>query len=299
MEVGEVLLKARRMPVREAALALAGEGVPIFPCVNKGKRPLTQTGFHDATSDRQSVRAWWTRWPDANIGIPTGDTSGIEVVDVDVTGAGSGFPSLDRAHRAGLMGRELARVRTPSGGLHLYFPSNPNLPQKCWQAAAAHIDFRGNGGYVVAPPSILTTPNGPVPYSLVSLSTAGATPIDARSLRDFLDPQPPQPRTGPLAHQSADARRLAGWVSKLQEGERNHGLFWAACRLTEAGQTQATIEEALAPAAANAGLPAPEITATIRSAVQRADTRAAHTSSRTWCEKPTPGSSRPQGRRLS
>ena len=299
MDVGEVLLRVRRMRVREAALALAGEGIPIFPCVNKGKRPLTQTGFHDATSDRQRVRSWWTRWPDANIGIPTGDISRIEVVDVDVTGAGSGFPSLVRANRAGLIGRELARVRTPSGGLHLYFPSNPYLPQKCWQAAAAHIDFRGNGGYVVAPPSVLDTPNGQVAYSLVSLARAGATPIDARSLRDFLDPQPPQSRTGSLGHQSADAGRLAAWVSRLEEGERNHGLFWAACRLAEAGQAQATIEEALAPAAANAGLPAPEITATIRSAVRRAVTRAAHASSPTWCEKPTPGSNGPRGRHLS
>jgi Bifunctional DNA primase/polymerase, N-terminal len=299
MGVGEVLLEARRMPVREAALALAEGGTPIFPCVGKGKRPLTRTGFHDATSDGQQVREWWTRWPDANIGIPTGDVSGIEVVDVDVTRAGSGFPLLDRAQGAGLLGRELARVRTPSGGLHLYFPSVPSRPQSCWQAAAAHIDFRGNGGYVVALPSVLATPKGPIAYSLLSLSTAGATSIDSRALRDFIDPRPPQSRTGSRTQQSPDADRLSVWVSNLKEGERNHGLFWAACRLAEAGHAQSTIEEALAPAAENAGLPAREITVTIGSAVRRALPGAAHPLQPTWCEERVPGSNRAEGRRLS
>jgi Bifunctional DNA primase/polymerase, N-terminal len=300
MGVGEVFLEARGMSIWEAALALAEGGMPIFPCASRGKRPLTRTGFHDASSDRQQVCSWWTRWPAANIGIPTGDVSGIEVVDVDLTGAGSGFPLLHRASRAGLIGRELARVRTPSGGLHLYFPSVASRPQSCWQAAAAHIDFRGNGGYVIAPPSVLATPKGPTAYTFLSVSTAGATPIDSRALRDFIDPLPPQSRTGSRTQQSSDAERLSAWVSNLKEGERNHGLFWAACRLAEAGHAQAAIEEALAPAAGSAGLPAREISVTIQSAVRRAvASAAADTSQATWCEKPVPGDSRPEGRWLS
>jgi hypothetical protein len=299
MGMGEVFLLARRMSVREVALALADGGTPVFPCVREGKRPLTSNGFHDAISDSQQVCSWWTRWPDANIGIPTGDVSGIEVVDIDVAGAASGFPMLERASRAGLVGRELARVRTPSGGLHLYFPSVPSRSQNCWQAATAHIDFRGNGGYVVAPPSVLATPDGISSYSLFSLSTAAATSIDSRALRDYIDPRPPRMRTGSLAHVSPDAGRLAAWVSNLKEGERNRGLFWAACRLAEAGHIEATIEEALAPAAEAAGLPTREISVTIRSAVRRALNSATDTPAGTWCEKSTPGSSRREPRCLT
>jgi hypothetical protein len=299
MGMGEVFLLARRMSVREVALALADGGTPVFPCVREGKRPLTSNGFHDATCDSQQVCSWWTRWPDANIGIPTGDVSGIEVVDVDVAGAASGFPMLDRARRAGLVGREIARVRTPSGGLHLYFPSVPSRSQNCWQAATAHIDFRGNGGYVVAPPSVLATPDGITAYSLFSLSTAAATSIDSRALRDFIDPRPPRMRTRSLAHVSPDAGRLAAWVSNLKEGERNRGLFWAACRLAEAGHIEATIEEALAPAAEAAGLPTREISVTIRSAVRRALATAPDVPAAARLKKSAPGGSQREPRCLT
>jgi hypothetical protein len=270
MTVAEVLLATGRMSPRDAALTFARAGTPIFPCAVEGKRPLTRAGFHDASCDLDLVRAWWSRWPNANIGMPTGSTSGIDVVDIDVAGEESGFSAFERAATAGHLEGELAGVRTPSGGLHLYFPAVPSRPQRCWQAAAAHIDFRGAGGYVLVPPSMLTTDRGRVAYRLFSLSAANARPVDAEFLRRFIDPRPVTSAAKLATSTSPDPERLATWVSRLREGERNHGLFWAACRLAEAGFASPDVEAALGPAASSIGLPEWEIATTIRSALRQA-----------------------------
>ena len=286
MSVAEVLLATGRMSARDAALVFARAGIPVFPCITEGKRPLTRAGFHDASCDVDLVRAWWSRWPNANIGMPTGGTSGIDVVDIDVAGEASGFSAFDRAATAGLVDGELARIRTPSGGLHLYFPAEPSRSQRCWQAAAAHIDFRGAGGYVLVPPSMLASERGRVAYRLLSLSAANARPVDAESLRHFIDPRPVRSAERLRASNSPDPDRLATWVSRLQEGERNHGLFWAACRLAEAGFTSSDVEAALGPVAGSIGLPEWEVVTTIRSAVRQAATVTAATAHSTWPDRP-------------
>src|SRR5258708_4431274 len=56
----------------EYALAYARVGFAVFPCRPRGKEPITKHGFKDATRDEAQIRKWWTRWPDANIGIATG-----------------------------------------------------------------------------------------------------------------------------------------------------------------------------------------------------------------------------------
>src|SRR4051794_10800484 len=74
-----------------AAIRYANLGIPVFPCVPGGKQPLPPNGFHDATSLASVVHRWWERTPDANIGLPTGASTGILVVDIDVHSQGSGF----------------------------------------------------------------------------------------------------------------------------------------------------------------------------------------------------------------
>ena len=259
------------LSLREAAGLFVAEGVPVFPCVPGGKRPLVEHGFHDATTNPAQVEAWWERCPQANIGIPTGAASGVEVVDVDVHTAGTGFPAFRAAHREGRAAGWAALVRTPSGGLHAYYPADPDRSQPSWQAARAHVDFRGAGGYIIAPPSLIAHANGSrVPYQLVVVSANTAEPADAARLRDFLDPRPTVPfigaRTARGVRRGADAKVLAGWVASRGEGERNRGLFWAACRLAEVGTPPSAALDALGPAADHAGLGAREIVATIRSA---------------------------------
>lgn len=270
-----------RMPLPEAAARFAAAGVPVFPCVPGEKRPLVRRGFHDATTDPDQVDAWWARWPQANIGIPTGAVSGVEVVDVDVHSTGTGFPAFRTAHREGLASGWAALVRTPSGGLHAYYPADPERSQSSWQAANAHVDFRGDGGYIIAPPSKVLRPGGVrAPYRLIVAGNTPA-PVDAARLRDFLDPRTPIPldraRASRFERRGSDAQVLAGWVAGRGEGERNRGLFWAACRLAEAGTPPDATLEALGPAAEHAGLGSREIMATIRSAyrtthpIRRAD----------------------------
>ncbi|MDI6024129.1 bifunctional DNA primase/polymerase [Leucobacter sp. UT-8R-CII-1-4] len=259
------------MPLSEAAARFAAAGVPVFPCVPGEKRPLVARGFHDATADPGQVAAWWSRWPSANIGIPTGAASGVEVVDVDVHATGTGFPAFREAHREGYAAGWAALVRTPSGGLHAYYPAHPDRAQSSWQAARAHVDFRGDGGYIIAPPSKVLRPGGArAPYRLIVTSGDIPVPVDAARLREFLDPRTLIPmgraRTARLERRGADAKVLAGWVAGRGEGERNRGLFWAACRLAESGTPPAATLEALGPAAEHAGLGSREIMATIRSA---------------------------------
>jgi hypothetical protein len=88
-------------------------------------------------------------WPDANLGIPTGTPSGIDVVDVDVHTTGSGFPAFERARGAGLADGWAWLVRTPSGGVHAYFLRRTGGGQRSWQIPSQHVDFRGDGGYIV------------------------------------------------------------------------------------------------------------------------------------------------------
>ena len=153
-DVLAALIRVDRSPsLAFAARSLAAAGVPVFPCVVEGKRPLTRRGVLDASSDPEQVAAWWSRTPNANIGIPTGAPSGVVVVDVDVHGAHNGRAAYQRATEAGLVDGAGLLVRTPTGGAHVYFPATPGKEQRSWQAATAGGDFRGDGGYIIAPPS--------------------------------------------------------------------------------------------------------------------------------------------------
>lgn len=251
-----------------AAHRYAEAGIPVFPCVAEGKRPLTKRGFHDASTNPRQITRWWARWPRANIGVPTGRASGLEVVDVDVHGAIRGFAAFELSRREGLTDRWAAFVRTPSGGVHAYYPAEPEHAQPSWQAARAGIDFRGAGGYVVVPPSIIPTDAGPCAYALIGAGRGDAVPVDARALREFLDPRPVRTLAATPVERAngIDVERIARWVELRGEGERNRGLFWASCRLIEAGIPPDRVRAALGPAAERAGLPAPEIETTIRSA---------------------------------
>ncbi|MDZ5078850.1 bifunctional DNA primase/polymerase [Nesterenkonia sp. HG001] len=254
-------------PVSAAARELATAGVPVFPCVPGGKRPLTEHGFHDATTDPGQVEAWWRAHPDANLAVPTGAASGMVVVDVDVHGPVNGFASFGRAHRAGLVSRWAFLVSTPSGGMHVYYPATPERAQRSWQAARAGVDFRGDGGYILLPPSMVSTNGAAVGYQVRQVNTGSSARLDSDRLRDFLDPRPTAPpSTGDDVERSVDVSRLAAWVAARVEGERNRGLFWAACRLAENGVPAPDALDVLAAAASEAGLGEREITTTVRSA---------------------------------
>lgn len=151
----------------EAALEFVQAKLEVFPvhslvngvctCPKKancdkrpGKHPLTKHGYKDASSDPAIVAAWWKRWPFANIGLPTGGPLRLLVIDCDPRNGGPTtfaelkglFPSIPEGS---------IRVRTGGGGLHVYLRySGGPLPK----VLAEGIDLKGDGGYVLAPPSL-------------------------------------------------------------------------------------------------------------------------------------------------
>ena len=135
-----------------AALAYAGRGVPVFPCEPGAKRPLTRNGHWDATTDPRAIGRWWGRWPPANVGVSTGKKSGIVVLDVDPDAGGS--ESLAKLERAGGPVPMTARARTGGGGIHVFF-RNPGWTEirNSARLLGPGLDVRGEGGYVVVPPS--------------------------------------------------------------------------------------------------------------------------------------------------
>ena len=266
-DVLAALIRVDRSPsLGLAARSLAAAGVPVFPCVVEGKRPLTRRGFLDASSDPEQVAAWWSRTPNANIGIPTGAPSGVVVVDVDVHGPHDGRAAFQRATDAGLVDGAGLLVRTPTGGAHVYFPATPGREQRSWQAATAGVDFRGDGGYIIAPPSRRIIDGSVCRYEVADIAAHSVGHVDAARLRDFLDPRPVAPPRPSSGSTDVDSERLAAWVAGRGEGERNRGLFWAACRLAENGVSPADALDALGAAAHSAGLGDREITTTVRSA---------------------------------
>jgi len=214
--------------LRDAALDLAARGWPVFPLGDGGKLPriprahpddpdLQRTckracdrdghGCYDATTDPERIRAWWTRWPGANVGLATGPASGLLVVDVD--GRGDGYASLARLEAAHDTLATL-EAATP-GGSHLYlgYPAGRQIGLSAGKLGAG-LDTRGRGGYVVAPPS--RRPDGAYAWLLDPDPVAPAP----RWLVDLLDPPPP-PRQAQVP--SPPLGELRGYWEKAVEAE--------------------------------------------------------------------------------
>ncbi|HEY0259490.1 MAG TPA: bifunctional DNA primase/polymerase [Lacisediminihabitans sp.] len=267
--IGALILATQRLPAPAAAAAWAQAGHPVFPCVPGGKAPLTAHGFRDATTELRRVAQWWRRWPEANIGLPTGDA--VDVVDVDERRTGSGFTALTEARRAGLLGGWVAAVRTPHQGLHLYYPAQGDAAS--WSLAAAHVDFRGAGGYILIPPSVVADDTGVRRYLLGAYRRSGH-PVDSVRLRAFLHPPTLFPaRPGRPVPGAGHIERITAWLAGQSEGNRNQALFWAGCRLAEHGVALSDALGALTPAATAAGLSGREINRTLRSAYRTATPR--------------------------
>jgi Bifunctional DNA primase/polymerase, N-terminal/Primase C terminal 1 (PriCT-1) len=135
-----------------AALDYAGRGWPVFPLRAGGKVPLTSDGLKSATADAEQVQAWWQRWPDANVAIRTGRESGLVVLDVDVQRGGAGTLKQLEQERGKLP--QTPRVLTGGGGWHIYFQHPGDEVRNSAGRLGPGLDVRGDGGYVVGPPSV-------------------------------------------------------------------------------------------------------------------------------------------------
>jgi hypothetical protein len=159
-----------------AALVYAERGWPVVPlfeptgtgcscggrkCGSVGKHPRTANGLKAASTDPDTLRRWWAKWPDAGVGIVAGPTSGFWMLGPDGPGGLADLKVLEEEH--GPL-PATARVRSGSGGEHLYFrwPTDGQPLPNRKNHRGLRIDVRGCGsgpGYVVAPPS--RNANGP------------------------------------------------------------------------------------------------------------------------------------------
>jgi len=263
-ELGALIRAVQRLTLPDAATAWMRLGHPVFPIVPGRKEPLTEHGYRDASTDAAQIAEWWRAFPTANIGLATGRS--VDVLDIDRHGSGSGFAALAAPDRANVTDGWIAAVATPNRGLHLYYPAAGDA--RSWSAGRTQVDFRGTGGYVLVPPSRLLAGGGTRGYRLVQTRSGGRV-LDSAHLKEILRPAPlarPAPSSEGGVVTGADMRRITGWLRAQPEGNRNHGLFWAACRLAEHAISSATALELLGPAATATGLEEREIVATIRSA---------------------------------
>lgn len=134
------------------ALELARNGFRVFPLEPNGKRPAIKAWPDLATTDEAKVREWWSKWPDANIGVATG--RGLMVLDCDKKDGRPGLGSLALLDMLGLP--RSMRVETPTGGVHVYLKT-----ERPWSNSVDRlkdfpgIDIRGEGGFVVGPGSLI------------------------------------------------------------------------------------------------------------------------------------------------
>lgn len=152
-----------------AALDYAARGWPVVPlhsvtpsgactcgsrdCGSPGKHPRTPNGLKDATTDATTIAAWWSRSPDANVGVVTGAISGLVVLDVDPRHGGD-ESLLELERRFGKL-PDTVEVITGGSGRHFYFrhPGGARIRNATALAGLAGLDLKGDDGYVVAPPS--------------------------------------------------------------------------------------------------------------------------------------------------
>jgi hypothetical protein len=131
------------------ALAYGAAHLPVLPLVVGGKIPAVAGGFYAATTNPETIKRYW-RIPDRNIGVRTGIASGLFVLDADPPDGEAGIRRLEAEHGPLPATRT---VLTPRSGFHFWFRCSGPIP--CTQSRiAAHVDTKGDGGYVVAVPSI-------------------------------------------------------------------------------------------------------------------------------------------------
>ena len=209
------------MSLHEAAMNYARNGWTVFPCEPKGKKPLCEHGLKDATTNEKTIHDWWTRWPDANIGHPTGT---LIVLDVDGKEGERSMAELEEKY-----GKLPVTTTAKTGrGRHLYLLPNGAEIKNNTGKLGPHLDIRGEGGYVILPPSVheggtrylwaVKVKPACLPGWLAAL-LAGPTETDAHSGADTSD--------------------------KIPKGQRHAHLLRIAGKLREEGCNKSTIAAAL------------------------------------------------------
>lgn len=141
----------------DAAVDYVQRGIAVFPCLTrdtgdkKAKAPLTINGFKDASANIEQIKAWWNKFPDAAIAMPTGKDMGIVVVDIDPRHGGN-YNLDELVAQYGKLPDTLICM-TGGGGVHYYFRHPGGTVKNSSGKIAPGIDVKADGGYVILPPS--------------------------------------------------------------------------------------------------------------------------------------------------
>jgi hypothetical protein len=213
------------------ALNLASRGKPTFPC-KPDKTPHTPHGHKDATTNPARITAWWSKWPEANIGIPTGKASGLLVVDLDSYKPGA-MTVAEFEEKYGVI-PDTATVRTGGGGVQFYFlyPDGEEIRNSTGMLGPS-VDVRGAGGYILAPPSVTTeryewlnkAPPAPVPPKLLEALRGEPRSPNGRSGRSRSGAGIPD--EGAPIHEGARDETLTRIAGRLHDGSRDLGQLEA------------------------------------------------------------------------
>ena len=255
----------------DAALDYAGRGIPVFPTNPLDKKPLTGSGFKDATTDEAQIRSWWSKWPNAMVAAPTGAVSGMWVVDLDV----DPVKKLDGMATLALLIAQHGEIPktlmsiTPRGGRHLIFAwDNAIEIRNSAGKIGPGVDVRGSGGYICLPPS--RNANGGVyRWDPDGAEQAVAAPAWLLELA-----RRKQSRSAAWARAALERECKA--VAAAQPGTRNDTLNTAAFNLFQivagGGLEEQEVRDQLFEAAQTCGLVADDgaasVHATINSAAQ-------------------------------
>jgi DNA-binding transcriptional ArsR family regulator len=224
----------------------AEKSIPVFPCKPRGKEPLTAHGFHDASTDPDRIRAWWSRWPDANIAMPTGKRSGLVGADgkrivllvVDGDPRNGAYDSLAELHEEGYELPLTATIKTGGGGFHHYLrcPEGVEIRNSAGKLGPG-LDIRGEGGYVILPPSVTEGP-----YEVLHKRPLAEAP-EWLIERLTAPSRTPESNVVTIQRGKVPGGGLEG--PEIVERERNTTLYKIACSLRARGHEREEILEAL------------------------------------------------------
>jgi hypothetical protein len=200
-----------------------------------GKHPRTKNGLKNATTDAAIIAGWWRSWPSANIGLVTGAQSGIWALDIDTLKGGE--LTLNELEAANGRLPETVEAKTGSGGRHLLFV-HPGYPvPNSTRRLGPGLDVRGDGGYVVAAPSLnsrgayrWTHEPGSIPLAeapawLLELVCSKLPPPDER--------EPSWREVRPAAKPDKAHARAAAYLARMEpsiSGSGGHDALWAAAQ---------------------------------------------------------------------
>lgn len=240
----------------------------VFPC-KRDKTPMTPNGFKNASSDTEQIKVWWTEHPEASIGLVCGEEAGVWVLDIDLKSNGPG--SLEKLTEKHGPLPETLHQKTGGGGSQYFWKWNGREIRNSAGKIAPGIDVRGNGGYVILPPS--GHPSGGTYEWLTKKQPIEAPDWLAELAAKKEDAVPPSrvPGTSSKYGETALARELIK-LSCAPEGQRNQTLNecgYALGQLIAGGELNgAQVESALHGVAVSIGLTSKEARNTIRSSVK-------------------------------